>query len=324
MAERHVELDLERVTVATVVDDRPPYVDEVAYLFESLDLFGGTLRRARRRAYFVDRVSAETERVLARLGVAVQVVGEVEPRFRFANKLAMVAGEAAAGTDLLVALDSDILVAGDFGDYLESDLVQAKPPDGDLLGFEAWAELFGHFGLELPSARHPTSLEPHWTHAYFNTGVLMIPGAVLQPLHDRWLHFIRALLDSHEIVEGLADRLRGRVPEYEGATSEGLEHLFFAEQWAFSLARHELALPYAVLPLALNFPLITHEAQEPGRYVQERFSPDTIRPLLIHHHHRFEPVLPRTGYDRPDEVIADIDSRLFGRAPCSTAAPAGE
>ncbi|HSH21494.1 MAG TPA: hypothetical protein VK992_02600 [Candidatus Caenarcaniphilales bacterium] len=187
---------MRRITIATVVDDRPPYADEVAYLFASLELFGGETRHARRRAYFVNGVSPQAERPLRELGVEVRVVPEVEPRYRLANKLSMFAAEAREQTDLLVALDTDIVVTGDFSAYLERDIVQAKQPDGDGYTMEMWAELFGRFGLALPSERHATTLGGEWTHAYFNTGVLMVPGAVLQALHDRWLHFIRALIDA--------------------------------------------------------------------------------------------------------------------------------
>lgn len=141
---------MRRITIATVVDDRPPYADEVAYLFASLELFGDETRHARRRAYFVNGVSPQAERPLRELGVEVRVVPEVEPRYRLANKLSMFAAEAREQTDLLVALDTDIVVTGDFSAYLERDIVHAKQPDGDGYTMEMWAELFGRFGLALP------------------------------------------------------------------------------------------------------------------------------------------------------------------------------
>ena len=155
-----------------------------------------------------------------------------------------------------------------------------------------WERMFSHFGLRLPPERHPTSLEPGWTHAYFNTGVILVPPGVLQRLHDRWLHYIHDLLEARGAVPGLADHPRGRVPEADGAIEAGMEHLYFAEQWAFALARAELELPYAVLPLALNFPSITRAGQRLGAYIDARFLPHAIEPLLLHHHHELADRLP--------------------------------
>ncbi|HSH21493.1 MAG TPA: hypothetical protein VK992_02595 [Candidatus Caenarcaniphilales bacterium] len=93
--------------------------------------------------------------------------------------------------------------------------------------------------------------------------------------------------------------------------TDELRQLFFAEQWAFSLARHELGIPYAVLPLALNFPTIYKDEHRPGKYIRARFLPHAVTPLLLHHHHDFEHGLRPTGYARPDEVIDGINQALF-------------
>jgi hypothetical protein len=195
----------------------------------------------------VDSVFADAEDRLRDLRVEVRVVPEVEPRFRFANKLAMFDGEAREETDLLVALDSDIVVAGDFSGYLEPAVVQAKQPDGDLLTLELWRRIFECFDLGLPPERYPTHLRPHWTHAYFSTGVVLAPAAVLRPLHDRWLDFIRAPIDVAPTWPDLVEHMQTRVPYQEGATADDLEPLYYAEQWAFSLALRDLRTPYSGL-----------------------------------------------------------------------------
>ncbi len=245
----------------------------------------------------------------------------VEPRFRLANKLAMLDGKADDDTEVLVALDSDIVVAGDFSAYVDPDLVQAKPPDGDLLTIEMWRELFAYFNLSLPAERHPTSLSEGWTHAYFNTGVITIPGSVLRPLHDRWLHFIRAVLDARGVLPGLLEHFTDRIPDRNGAITDELNHLYYAEQWAFALARADLNLAYAVLPLDMNFPTICFEDQQAGRYIRERSTPHVVEPLLLHHHHEFKDGLVETGYTTPDETIRRINPKLFRKSGRRPAAP---
>ena len=306
-------LELSRVTVATVVDDRTPYTAEVLHLFASLEVFGGVMRNARRRAYFINDVSKGTRERLGEFGVDVRVVPEVEPRFRFANKLAMFSAEAEEDTDLLIGLDTDIVVAGDFSPYLDANLIQAKPPDGDLLSMAMWKQLFDHFGLRLPPARYPTSLYPGWTHAYFNTGVLMVPGSSLTDLHAAWLEYIGCFIEGFPALEAVTVALRDRVPVYEQTTADDLRSLFYAEQWAFALAVSDLALPYSTLPLALNFPTIYNGDHRPGEYIRKRLLPHAIAPLLIHHHHNFEGGLEPTGYDKPDRMIEQVNEAILRR-----------
>ena len=306
-------LDMTRVMVATATDDRAPYGDEVVLLFSSLERFGGTLRTARRRAYFIDGVSAETDRRLAELGVEVCARPAVNPRFRVANKVRMFDPSDNEGVELLVALDSDVVVAGDFAEYLDATVVQAKQADGDGLGLPLWRSMFEHFSLALPNERYPTSLYPGWTHAYFNTGVLLVPGSNLPGIYARWAHYLEAVVGDRDTFANLAEDMKDDVPDYGHGVAPELRSLVFAEQWALSLALHELALPYAVLPLAMNFPLPYREDHEPGRYIRPRFLPDAITPLLVHHHHRCTGGLGRTGYRQPDRVLARVDAALCCR-----------
>jgi hypothetical protein len=305
-------LDMTRVTVAATLDDCAPYSDDVLLLFASLERFGGALRAARRRAYLIDGVSRETKRRLGELGVEVRVREAVNPRFRFANKVRMFDPADNEDCDLLVALDCDVVVAGDFSDYLDRDVVQAKQADGDRLTFELWQRLFGHFGCELPTERYPTNLEPGWTHAYFNTGVLLVPRPHLAGIHATWPHYIDAIVNDADAFADLARHMQDNVPEYDSGVAPELHSLVFAEQWGFSLALQELAMPYAVLPLAMNFPPPYTDDHEPGAYIRARFLPDAIRPLLVHHHHdHAADGLRLTGYREPDRVLAQLNAALW-------------
>ena len=309
-------VDLTRVTVAAVVDNRPPFNEEVVLLFASLERFGGAMRHARRRAYFIGDAPAATERQLAGLGVEVHVREPVIDRFRIANKLRMFEPREHDDTDLLVALDTDILVSGDFATYLDRGVVQAKQVDRDALPLALWEQLFAFFGLDLPTVRFATSIGADWTHAYFNAGVLLVPGPLLAGLHARWLGGMEALLERPDELADVTDAIRESIPQYHLATTtEDLFPLVFADQWAFSLAVHALRAPYAVLPLAMNFPTPCAGRDVPARYLRERFQPAAVRPLLLHHHHGFDRCLPPTGYDAPDRVIAQVNEFLAEMQP---------
>ncbi len=130
-------------------------------------------------------------------------------------------------------------------------------------------------------------------------------------LHPKWAHYIGAVIEAFPRFSHIIEHLQGKVPHYEGATAPELRHLFYAEQWAFALALHDLALPYAVLPLSLNFPTIYSGDQRPARYIQDRFIPHGLRPLLVHHHHQDEGGLRPTGYAEPDRVIGKVNRSLW-------------
>lgn len=314
------QLDVTQVTVATTVDDRPPYPDEVVLLFASLERFGGAARRARRRAYCIGDVSARLERQLADLGVEVRVREPIRDGLRFANKLRMFDPRDNEDTALLVALDTDVVVAGDLSEYLDTTVVQARQVDSDRLTFALWERLFARFGVPLPHVRLPTNASAGWTHAYFNTGVVLVPGWLLADVHARWLHFVDAIVDHRDELADLAEQMGGDVPDYaEAATDEELRPLMFADQWAFALALEDLRAPFSPLPLAMNFPI----AGDGGGYLRERFDPHAVTPLVLHHHHRLDDRLPPTGYREADRVIARVNAELRAETAAATA-PSGQ
>jgi len=311
------ELDVTQVTVATTVDDRPPYTDEVVLLFASLERFGGATRRARRRAYCIGDAPERLERQLADLGVEVRVREPVRERLRFANKLRMFDPRENEDTALLVALDTDVVIAGDLSEYLDTTLVQARQVDTDRLTFALWERFFARFGMTLPHVRLPTNVSRGWTHAYFNTGVVLVPGWLLADVHARWLHFVNGIIDRRDELADVVERVGGDVPDYaEAATDAELRPLMFADQWAFALALADLRAPYAPLPLAMNFPIASGDA---GGYLRERFDPHSVRPLVLHHHHRVDDGLPPTGYREADRVVARVNAALRHELAAATA-----
>lgn len=304
------------MTVATTAEQRAPFCEETVALFESLERFGGAMREARRRAFFIGGVPPLVERRLDELGVEVRVRDPVDERFRFANKLHMFDPRENGDCAVLVALDSDVLVAGDFAEYVDPAVVQAKQVDGDVMTFALWRRLFDLFDVRLPSVRFLTSLHPGgWTHAYFNTGVLLVPGGMLEALHAAWARLLGGIIDRRAELADVAEHMRGKVPRYhDSAAAPELRPLVFAEQWALSLAVQDLGLPYAALPLALNFPVAYSDDHDPGRYLSERLRPDAVAPLLLHHHHCVGEELPPTGYREPDRVIGQVNEFLRERA----------
>jgi len=286
----------ERVVIATVFENRPPYLQEVATLYRTLIAEGGMLAQARKVAYCIGAPDPSLLRGLAALEVSVREVEPVDRRCPHANKLRML--EQPGDVDYLVALDTDIAIAGDFSPWIPGEAIAAKPVDGDPLTLDDWVLLFDHFGLSLPRARYLTHFQVTETIPYFNSGVVIIPGHLIGVLRQTWSKFVADLLDVYV-----------RLPRIE-------PHRFFTDQFALALALEAAGLPHRALPLELNFP--THMPIHPV------YQPDLISPYILHHHHRCSPgmgELLSCDHAGPNAVIARINRSLSrgSLSPASTA-----
>ena len=247
-----------RLLVATVAESREPYRSEAELLFRSLRKLGGRMAGVQAVAYFVGSADADISESLASLDVEIKIVAPVDPRCPHANKLRML--DVAGDYDFLLALDTDIVVAGDFAVEIWGSSIAAKPVDDDPFAIEEWENLFRSFGIELPQARYVTSFALKETVPYFNSGVLLIPRPFVEPLRNLWSSYIQELLNSPILFR------------------DGDKSGYYLDQIGLALALAAGRFPVRAFPLAMNFPTHCriHRSHRPGR----------ISPLLLHHHHR--------------------------------------
>lgn len=273
-----------KITVACVAEPSEPAISEVMDLFASLRYLGGSLAQSPGIVFFIGPVSGDIAERFAQLGVQVYISTRFDERCPHANKLRMIAPQP--DTDYLIALDTDILIGGDFSSYLTGRSVLAKIVDRDPLTPNSWEQLFSRFDLPLPLSRFLTSFDNSETLPYFNSGVLFIPNELSERLGDTWSEVTRKLLDFYP-----------SLPEIS-------PHRFFTDQFALTLALHSANLPYRALPIELNFP--THMPLH-GALV-----PDQLSPLLIHHHHRRTAAgeVEYCPYKGPNEAITRINGAL--------------
>jgi hypothetical protein len=277
----------ERVLVATVAEDREPHASEVMYLFKTLERFGGRLSRARRVAYFLESADFPGVDQLADLDVTVKVVERVDARCPYSNKVRML--ESSEEFDYLVAVDTDVVITRDFSVFLQGSAIAAKPAGRIRLSLDQWKKVFDYFGLEVPQARYLTTARIDETIPYFNAGFLIIPMEHVTTLQAEWQSFTTRLLDAYPELPDVA------------------EHPVFVDEFSLSLALASARLPFRGLPLAMNFPT--------DRRVDPLLEPESIKPYIIHHHHRVSPegeLLP-CSYEGINAVIAEVNACL--RAP---------
>ena len=282
------QLDPEEIVVSCVFECHKAYAEETVLLYQSLDLVGGALARARRRAYCAGPLQPEVSRRLADLAVEVVVVEGILDEYPHANKIRMF--EAYPGEKLLIALDTDIAFVGDPSTRLHADAIGVKAVDQNPLDMEQWDRLFEYFGVDTPNQRLRTHFNDQLSVPYFNTGVVLMPSAWVNDLAPLWEHYTRTIWESITDIGFGIDR-----------------HRFFTDQYAFAVALQSLRLPYEPLGLEYNFP--THHEIDNG------FRPDVIRPLMVHHHHRWttEDGVHMTRYDGANAAISDLNRKLASR-----------
>ena len=241
------------------------------------------MARCSQVACFVDHVDPGFGRRLSAIGVRTRVVTRLSRQCPHANKIRMLT-DIDANVDWIVALDTDIAVAGDFSAHLTGAAVRAKPVDYDPLSLAQWGELFGYFGLAVPAERYITTCHGTETIAYFNSGVLLVSAGLAQRLAVAWAALVERVLNAYSDLPAIA------------------RHAFFTDQFALALALRRQEITVDPLPLGMNFP--THAPVHPSS------QPHDVEPLLLHHHHRVTEggaLLP-SGYQAPDRAIAAVNA----------------
>lgn len=173
------------------------------------------------------------------------------------------------GADTVLMLDADVAVMRPFPELL--DLIDANPgvvgvmAHGSPFPADNWRTLFRHAGLAEPEMAYEASgwgtmevaPDRRYSPAYFNTGVVLAPGAVLERLYDPYmaaLHTVRSLFDT-----------------------------YFFEQIALTLALYQTGIPFHIVPPRYNYP--NHPAFD-------AFHPEELREVCFLHFLRGD-IVPR-------------------------------
>ena len=250
-----------KIAIVCQVPAEEPFTKEAEYLFRSINAYGGKLAKAEKIACFSESVSDETISSLEKLGVKTRLIEPVDSRDVHTNKIQMLGFSEEVDFDVLVALDTDIIIRKDFSNLIDEKKIRALRDDIDPLGLDNWKILFEHFGLKLPDERFHTYKDWKKTIPYFNTGVLFIPQPYVSQLYKIWKSYTIKLLDDYE-----------KFPIIRR------DYPYYIEQYSFTLAVHAGEFSYSPLSLEMNFP--THVKLHKNCKIED------INPFLIHYHHR--------------------------------------
>ncbi|MGI0011582.1 MAG: DUF4214 domain-containing protein [Nitrosopumilaceae archaeon] len=291
-------MDPSRILIACQGPARESFTKEIQTLFKSVNLFGGKLSHAKKVVYFTEPVDSQVLQNLKSLGVKVEIIDNAYNRIVHANKIQILLFTQKEDFDLLISLDTDVVITDDFSSLINETKIGASIEAVDPLGIKRWKNIFQYFNVTFPSNREITSFSDEKIIPYFNSGVLLIPKIHSTKLLESWQFFINRLINIVEEVPIIS------------------ENSFYIDQIALTLAMHYSRLPYYWLPLSMNFS--THigshkdnKRSEPFQ-IKYRQSVSTMRPYIIHHHHR----LTKSGfvrycyYDNINRVIDSLNLSL--------------
>ena len=268
---------------------------EVEYLFKTLDEYGGNLGNAKRIACFTEEPDTLIKNILEKIQVQIRVNEDLDNRYPFANAINILEEGIKEDVDVIVMLDTDIVISRDFSEFLSKEKILAKPEDRDPFTLDAWEQLFDYFKLPFPQERFKTSCTAQETIPYFNGGVKIIPKIYAVELLDNWKYFIKKLLTEQK-----------NLPEnFIDSEKDPYGNIRFTGQIAFSLALIKSKFPYEALPLSMNYPY--------SGTVHHTEHPEKLDPFVIHHHHCIaeDGKLLGTPYSNINKRIDEINSFLI-------------
>lgn len=212
----------QRALFSCVGENRFDWFPKMENLVLSIRRFGGPLSQAPVVVNVVGGVEPALADALERLDAEVRIVSTVDPRRLTANKLRMLELAEDHEFDVLVMLDCDMVVKGDFAGEVRPGALRAVPAGRDILDDATWRRLFSLREVPLPPRTCVTSVTGQRTYPYFNSGVLFVPREVCGRLHDHWSAHLKWILDTGVAQLGL-DRLRkDQIPLAVALASAGL------------------------------------------------------------------------------------------------------
>jgi 2-polyprenyl-3-methyl-5-hydroxy-6-metoxy-1,4-benzoquinol methylase len=254
------ELKPEKILISCQGEANESFLREINFLFHSLEKYGGKLKNAQKLVCLTGNLDESQKLKLEKLGIHVKKIDTFDDRCVHANKIEVLKSAESFDYDLLLILDTDIIITNDFSDHLDVTKFKAKLEGIDPIGPKKWKSFFHYFGINFPSEHFITHQSNEEIIPFFCSAVIQIPKKFTSILYSSWKQYVQKLLDSY-----------GVLPDVGSAK-------YYTDEIALSLAIQDKNIPFTLFPLQMNFS--THCKFHPDSH------PENIIPILIHHHHR--------------------------------------
>jgi hypothetical protein len=267
-----------------VAEPTPRFYEQVLRLVQSIRWFGGSLADADVFVCFVGDADVARRAELEALGAQVRAVEPFNPLNRYSNKIRFLELPELAGYQTAVLLDCDMALVQDPAPYLAQPALQLMIADLPTVPSERLAWLCGRFGLAAPAPTYRTTCSQEPTIWYCNTGVTILPCAWIARILPAWRDFILRLCAEPALLD----------PPYNHCNQAAMTLTYIADP-----------LPFAELPVAMNFPL--HQI---GRRPAEALLRED--PVILHYHDRVdaEGLLLAVPYPLAQARVEQLNERL--------------
>ena len=258
--------------VCFIWGDNESYVKETIKLFQTLNDLGGKLSNAKKIIYVTELIDLNSLKILSKLGVETKLIKKNSKNSSYMNKPQNLKQVLDEDFDLLIMLDTDIVITGDFSSLIDITKIGLKQDEIDPVGLENWEKVFKYFKIQFPTKLYSCSYSDQHTVAFFNSGVLLIPKEYANKFYESWQYYFDQIIDSSNNV------------------SKILKSFFHADQIALALTYYSTKIPYHFISEEMNFPthLGIHEKNKNPPLFQKKYREKVskITPYVIHHHHR--------------------------------------
>jgi hypothetical protein len=242
-----------RVMVGCVAENNKKYQTQAIRLVQSIRWFGGSMAGADIFVCMVDEADPEFVKELEKWGVFVRIVKRFSISHPPSNKLRLFDLPEVSSYDTIFLLDCDTLIVQDPSPFIDGNHFQAEMAAGLTVPHAIFNNLFAHYRLPLPKQNYLTAITKQKTIWYCNAGVLIFPRAMIQSFFPVWKKYTIDLSQKKFLLG---------------------KQYFFCEQASLTIAFAAHPLPFARLPLPMNFHLTHNISNEMKR----------CDPVIIHYH----------------------------------------
>ncbi|MFD2672020.1 hypothetical protein [Marinicrinis sediminis] len=171
---------------------------------------------------------------------------------KYCNKISQLSNEALMEADMIILMDTDMIVTQDFSCEMDPNCVSGKIVDFSNPEISILDKIFSAAGIFTVFENRLTDLDKGWTYsANFNGGLYVIPRHFIKQIFQTWKKRALWLLEHkflHEVGRGV-----------------------HVDQVSFCMAIHELNIPIEHLDRKFNYP------------IHANFTKDSV-PIVFHYH----------------------------------------
>ena len=234
-----------------------------------------------------EKIPEENEQLFYDLGVEIVYNPILIPELKYFNKYQIFKLVDSYDFDIMINLDTDIVISEDFSNDISFDKFQAAVDIIDPLEIDNWKKLFSYFNISFPKVNQTSFRTMKKTIPYFTSGFMIIPKPYLSQLYT---HF---------------ESIYNKLDDFFSNHSQIDHYSWFKDQIALTLAVQKSLIPYSVLSPSMNF----HTHTE----LHKESNPEQIHPKVIHYHHRLTSknnIRYTWNYPKINSIIEQINSKL--------------